>query len=564
MTLNKPISFLARHRSLAILNAVYAAAGLLWIILIPYNNAPDENTHFHYSVEFIISHHRLPVWGVDDLERFRHALSSYNQMPALNYLAYAAGGALANKVFGLEIYMGARLVSLAWGLVFLNCLFLAVLALCRNKRNALIMTAAVAFIPQVFFTFCYVNADAHSLAIAAVFWLFLVRFLNRQSVADIICAGAAAGLLFSAKYNYYIYFPCMAGIVLWAATRGAVTWKSVWRLVLAAGVLSLLISGYWFIRNWILYGTPLPILMSEEFFQSIGLAREIRPVNRGVSLSSLLWLFEQGFTLSTFDSFFAVFGYLNVGFHPWVYTLLEMAVPALLACFMLGVLLTRDRPARLVLLAMLALAAVVMALHAWACLTYDYQPQGRYNFTILLPAALFCGWAISRLAALKKYAVIFMAIMLCLFAASNLLVWRTYSAPVEFTISQAGQDGYYAKLSPPAYAAERTMQNYYATGKITPRGGAAQAFMIEFSGNFLARYRDFKLELEEEGRVKTIDIASWPSTVPVRNVRLEAALNAVEATGKRGLFTISLPESYLAGSLRITCRIENRRPYDME
>jgi hypothetical protein len=94
LSMNIFLSRLNQHRMLILLNALYAAAGLLWIILIPYNNAPDENTHFHYSVEFIIQNHRLPVWGVDDIERFRHALSSHNQMPALNYLVYAVGGTL--------------------------------------------------------------------------------------------------------------------------------------------------------------------------------------------------------------------------------------------------------------------------------------------------------------------------------------------------------------------------------------------------------------------------------------------------------------------------------------
>ena len=625
------LSRLNQHRMLILLNALYAAAGLLWIILIPYNNAPDENTHFHYSVEFIIQNHRLPVWGVDDIERFRHALSSHNQMPALNYLVYAAGGTLANKLCGLELYLGARLVSLFWGLVFINFLFLAVRELCGSYRNSLIVAAGVAFIPQVFFTFCYINGDAHSLAIAAIFWFALARFFSRQSAGEaprgkprgifaepceakdtilsfhpvlhsrfgdggssfgatedppcgkpqgfpwptrvvsgrlakkgnIIFAGAAIGLLFSAKYNYYIYFPCIAVMLAWAVLRRLISWKTIGRLVIASAVLSLLISGFWFIRNYFLYGNPLPILMSEEFFRDIGLAREIHPVNHGLSLASLNWLVQQGFASSTFNSFFAVFGYLNVGFHHVAYIILQFIVPLIVLFFMLDLMTTRDRTARTVMAWLLLMIFTVMAMHVWACLTYDYQPQGRYQFTILVPIALYTGWVITRQASHRKYAVFFLIMMIWLFIGANILIVRTYAPPVQFSISEAGSDGHFSPSKRFLKKAERTEKNFYATEKIALTVTRAPIFLrIGLPDNFLGRYRDFKVELETDSGVITNDWSIAPPEELV-NVTYNKQLNAFEVCGYDSSFILPLKNiAESIKSLKIRFRIENRRLYE--
>jgi hypothetical protein len=552
-----------RWKTLLFLNAVYLAAGLIWIILIPYNNAPDENTHFHYSVEFMLQHHRLPVWGVDDIERFRYALSSYNQMPALNYILYAAGAALGNKFFGLETYLGARLVSLIWGLIFLNFLFLAVKEACRNDKNALIVTAAVAFIPQVLFSFCYVNSDAHSLAIGAILGYACLRLLNHHSPGNIVFAGTAIGLLFSAKYNYYIYLPCLAVVLLTALQRKNISWQIIGKLAVVSAVLAVLISGYWFIRNYFLYGNPLPILMSEEFFRQIALAREVHPVNHGLSVASLSWLVHQGYIKSTFDSFFAVFGYLNVGFHREIYLILEFIVPIFTAFFIIDLMTTGDRLARLILAWVLFLACAVFALHIWACLTYDYQPQGRYNFTILIPSALFCGWAVTRIPSIRKHAVAFLVMTVWLFIISNILMACTYAPPVQFSLSWQDPGSVPQPLKCATQQAQRTRKNYYATEKIAIGTDNPRFLQVGFAESFLARYRDCLLELETDKGLITID---WEKTPPDQmvNVTYDSKLNAFEVFGKPAHFCIPLAaQTSTIRSVKITCRIENRRLYDL-
>jgi len=587
-------SKLNRWKVLIFLNAIYLAAGMAWIWLIPYNNAPDENTHFLYSVEFIIQHHRLPVWGVDDVERFRHALSSYNQMPALNYVLCAAGAGIGKKMFGLEEYLGARMISLVWGIVFLNFLFLAVREICGNEKHALIVSAAIALIPQVFFSFCYVNSDAHSLAIAAVVGYALARFMRGQLTSECrgrACAcpsvseraptsgaptsskfpdlntiflGAAIGLLFSAKYNYYIYFPCIAVVLLLAVWRRVVSWRIIEKLIVASIVLSAIISGFWFIRNYILYGNPLPILKGEEFFKAIAMSREVHPVNHGLTIASLKWLFDQGFIKSTFDSFFAVFGYLDVGFHRSVYTILEFAVLATCTFFVVDLLRARDRSIELAFAGLAAMVGLIIAMHAWACLTFDYQAQGRYNFTILVPIAFFMGWAITRQVSLRKHVVFFLILMSWLFIGANLLIARTYASSIRFAVSWPGsaESGHVEKKS--VLTAKQTQKNFYATGKISFDDKTPAFLRIEFPNEFLARYRDFKVEFETGSGVTNFDWTAIPPQAST-NLIFNQPLSALDIYARDAYLV--LPLEGLPAKIenaRIEFRLEHRRLYDPE
>ncbi len=378
--------WIRRWGALILLNAAFLGIGLSWLFLIPYNNAPDENTHFAYSVEFIRTQRRLPVWGVDDAERFRFALSSYNQMPALNYVA-AAAAAQAGGRLGLEPWQGARLASLAWGLVFLNGLFLAVRALAGRTAPAALVTGALAFIPQVLFTFCYVNADAHSLAIAALLAWAGARLIRRPGALTLVLFGLAGGLLFSAKYNYFIYVPLLAAGFGWLAWRRVVPWRRVWQAAGAAALGAVLISGFWYARNLRLYGSPLPLLLSQARLAAMGVIPDLVPTDRGLSLASLAWMMNEGFGATTFASFFGLFGYLDVAWPPAVYAALRIVIPALFAGLLIELLRTRDRPACLAALWTLGALLAILALHVWACLRYDYQPQGRYYFTGLAPLA---------------------------------------------------------------------------------------------------------------------------------------------------------------------------------
>ncbi|MCG2660194.1 MAG: glycosyltransferase family 39 protein, partial [Kiritimatiellae bacterium] len=494
---------------LFLLNGLFIGIGLSWLFLIPYNNVPDENTHFKYSVEFILTHHRLPVCGVDDLDQFRHALGSYNQMPALNYVVAAAAAHAGHKLFGIEPYQGARLASLAWGLVFINGLFLAIRILTARPLLSAIVTAAFAFIPQVLFSFCYVNADAHALGIAALLAYTLARFWKTPSDTALVMLGLAGGLLFSAKYNFFVYAPFLAAGFSYLAYRGHLSWSTVFRVALAVACGAILISGFWYARNYWLYGTPMPLLFDEERLAQLGVLREVVPVNHGLSLASLLWLVQQKFATITFASFFGLFGYLDVGFRPEVYAALRIIIPALGILFLIELLATRDRPAEIACLWLGALMLAVLLLHVWNCLCCNFQPQGRYQFASLIPMAVFLGWTARRHRRFLKYAVALMVVTGALMVQTVMLFAQTYGEPLVFAVFWDGpestcfQHGKHcacpARGGAAISRAERVEKNRIRVSCAPNDARDITLVRVDFPKRILGRYRDFTLTFNIDG-----------------------------------------------------------------
>ncbi|MCA1808361.1 MAG: hypothetical protein LC725_02695 [Lentisphaerae bacterium] len=180
-----------------LLNLLFLFVGLQWVFLIPYNRAPDENNHFRYSVRLIMENHRLPVAGVDDVECFRNAASSYNKFPALNYLTAAMGAGIAGRWGDARAYLGARMVSLVWGLLFLNFLLAAAWRLSHRCLPSFMAVGTVVLIPQVIFISSYVNADAFALAVSGLLAWSVARLLQDTSRSNIwlFCYNCSAPLV---------------------------------------------------------------------------------------------------------------------------------------------------------------------------------------------------------------------------------------------------------------------------------------------------------------------------------------------------------------------------------
>ncbi|MBI2441555.1 MAG: glycosyltransferase family 39 protein [Lentisphaerae bacterium] len=540
------------------MNGVFIGIGLYWIFLIPYNNAPDENTHFKYSVEFILKHHRLPVWGVDDLDQFRHSLSSYNHLPALNYLVAAGMAGAAQACCGIEPYLGARIASLAWGMLFLTFLYLALWSLTGRTALATIVTAAFAFIPQVLFNCSYINADAHSLAIAALLAWALIRFWKKQSDLNLIILGLSGGLLFSAKYNYFYYVPFIAAGLGYLAWRRVATWRDVGRIVLAVICGSILISGFWYCRNTWLYGAPVPFLLSEQHLANLGIVREAIPINRGISLASLTWLIQQKFVPITFASFFGLFGYLDVGFPPEIYTALFVIIMALVILFLIELLITRDRAVAVAGLWLAAFMLTILALHVGTSLTIDPQPQGRYHFVSLVPMAVFLGWAAHRQRRLRKYALALMVVTGALLVQTVALFAKTYGGPMVFTVLWDGPRVHSAITT----AAKPAEKNYIRVACAVNDSEELTALRVDFPKNILARYRDFRVILDSPRGRQTWREKSLPPP-QYTDLRYDPTLNAFDTIGSNPSAAFTLPATL--GPLKaitLEMAIEHRRLRD--
>jgi hypothetical protein len=151
--------------------------------------------------------------------------------------------------------------------------------------------------------------------------------------------------------------------------------------------LALLIAGWWYVRNALLYGDPLAIALQQEMG---------RPILYPRSLTDPYFVTD--FPLVTFLSFFAVFGWLSLYVWRPVYLFYGLVVAYALAGLVYLWLrplpaLPIDPPARRAL----ALSAGFIALLYAGLMHYNLsfsQPQGRLLFPALGAVALLVvlGW----------------------------------------------------------------------------------------------------------------------------------------------------------------------------
>ncbi len=160
----------------------------------------------------------------------------------------------------------ARLVSIALGALTVVGVFCVARRLLRDERLALIATALVAFIPQFVYGTALINNDA--LAALSATWLLytLLRWMDDQGWRWAALSGVFLGITLLSKIGMIVVLPIPA---LALVTPYGIRKRQGPRLVtryallhsLAGGVviygLALFIAGWWYTRNFTLYGDPL-------------------------------------------------------------------------------------------------------------------------------------------------------------------------------------------------------------------------------------------------------------------------------------------------------------------
>ena len=362
----------------------FLAVGLLWMISIPYDHAPDEYSHFHFSTEFIADHLRLPIFGVDDQEIILRGVGSYNALPLFCYTVAAAVGAFLRAIFGAPLLFGARLTSLLWGTAFVNVLLTLNRRLGLTPLTGTLFTLGFGFIPQIVFVSSYVNQDVHSLAIAAILALSLLGLIQRPGRAANVFFGIAIGLLFVSKYNFFILGFWVA--LLFAFYRQLVpggTRKDALRTIGYATAGFLVIASFWYVRNYVLYGEFLGLKIFLGACQHM-----VLPPEGGIA--AIAWLHAQEFYSISFMSMTAGFDYNKLFLPHDAYRMAKLSTYATAGILVYVAAFSQDRRVRWLLAATGVFCVITLAQMTWSAITVDMQPQGRYLFPIFVPSAMTC------------------------------------------------------------------------------------------------------------------------------------------------------------------------------
>ncbi|MCS7301403.1 MAG: glycosyltransferase family 39 protein [Fimbriimonadales bacterium] len=375
-----------------------------------YTNTPDEGAHFQY-VQFVAREWRLPLFeGYEGVGYEAHQPPLYYFLAAAFY--HLSGG--AGK--------GVRLLSTlcSAGVVWLVWLSLRRLAP-ERPLLALSGMSFAAFLPMHLAIGSAVGNDAlTNLLFAAVLYGLLRALCPRSSdaascgVGDGARGGAVAsppaqgtrrlqsesvlglllGLALITKATAILLLPVAALGVLWSARlQGQNVGQGLMRAGLTLGI-ALLLGGWWFVRNAILYDDPL---LQKTFVQVFaGTAKAQDFLERGATWGQYLHLVADW----TFRSFWFAYGTpatAATGLPNFLPDSVYWGLAGWTLMTLAGFLLSLREPIPSGARAWIVLCAVAFALVLVSFLLFIrifFQAQGRYFYPALLPISVFLalGW----------------------------------------------------------------------------------------------------------------------------------------------------------------------------
>ncbi len=331
---------LSDYRVFLAILAEFIALAAAYSFTMPLFEAPDEQWHYAF-VQYVALGHGLPVQRLGNPD---HQARQEASQPPLYYMLaasatfwidtsdfptliwenphygfYVPGVVNDNKNLFIHTsvesfpYRGAalaihlsRFVSALFGALAVLCTFLLALEIFREQKWLAVSAAGlVAFVPQFIFISSAVNNDSAIVAMSALsLWLMIRLFFVQARLRDTIALGAAAGLAALAKVSGL-------GIVFLAALAILLVHrKNIRALVLHWTLFALtflLVAGWWYARNWILYGE---LTGTEMMLRIFGERGALLTMQQLITQLSEVW-----------ETFWVGFGWGNIRAPSFVYAL---------------------------------------------------------------------------------------------------------------------------------------------------------------------------------------------------------------------------------------------------
>lgn len=401
----------------AALVAAFVILGLVYSMTVPLWEAPDEPAHFAY-VKHLVEMRSLPVQRTGVLDAAHHPPLYYVVAAIFSSLAdfddptgslrpnpefvWAAPGNHQHNA-GLHgtletfPFRGIALAAHLARLVSVGCGALTVAltyALARQvfpedqkKGLALLAAGLVALNPQFLFITSSVSIDGMAAMTCTLALCLLIWALQDPSFRGRwVLTGIGCGLAVLAKSNSFTV-GLTAGVMLAACAVHRRSLDLLWRCGSALVAAFLFTTGWWFVRNQVLYGDPLGW---QTFITNWATVLRDGPVR---------WSTVRRFFTVQFRSYWGQFGWMTITMDDWVYrAILAVCVLSVIGW---GAWLWRQRSSfelrtRRGLATLVLLTLVQEGFQLRSIFTFDASwYQGRYLFpaiaalSILLAAGLW-------------------------------------------------------------------------------------------------------------------------------------------------------------------------------
>jgi len=407
-----------RPPGVALFLAIFVALGVVYSVVNPLFEAPDEIQHFFY-VQQLAEGGGLPrqdlargaaLWGQEGSQPpLYYALAALliapldtSDAPALvwenvhanmgnplrldnkNRIVHTDQEAWPYRDAVLAVHL-VRWFSVLLGACTVWLVYRITLELIPEPPRIALATAALtAFTPQFIFISSAVSNDNLITCLAAlVTWVLLRGRRASRSGRWLLGLGLTLGLAALCKLSGLALWLLVGGVILTADWRRRPLRRTMADLVVVFAVAAA-VAGWWYWRNWRLYGDVT------------GLNRMLEMVGRqepGMTWRSLLSQF-QGLRIS----YWSLFGWFNLPLPEWIYRALD----GFTVLAVLGLILDAARHLckhtlirlRWLLLPLAWIAVMLISLARWTSLTPGMQ--GRLLFPAIWAITVILIWGWSR------------------------------------------------------------------------------------------------------------------------------------------------------------------------
>lgn len=368
----------------------------VWASIQPFNGGPDEAMRYdvcNYIYKYWKLPHggeeliRNPVWGI-----------SYAFNPIVNYVFCA----IAMKLFGFmvaaeRLFIIARMVSVCFSIgtiIFVGKIGRKLF----DEKYAKLFTLLFALWPQFMFISTYVNNDSMGIfSVVFIFYTMLEAKEKQWNLKSCIWMGVAIGVCLLSYTNCY----GMIIVALLYSIYGVVKcqdidnkFKYIMVRILWVMIPALIVAGWWFVRNAILYDGDFLGMATSNKYGEMYAVEAFKPSNRETPsrLKETLWytLVERGWIDLSTKSFYGWFGPMQISLPYYIYSIVNVMIfTGIIGNFMINNNKNGD-----VLSASTVLCVITFILSVYYSYCCDYQPQGRYMLPMLVGIGVLVvnGW----------------------------------------------------------------------------------------------------------------------------------------------------------------------------
>ena len=377
---------------------------LAWALHLPMGQAPDE--YMRIQIPFwIYEHGKLPIGNETELINSIWG-TSYGFSPYLPSII----SVFFMKVVSLyrssprALMFACRLTSVFSGtLTSVMCVLISH-QLFKTTISKCLFISLICFIPQFVFISSYFNNDSFSVLCSAIIFYSWIRGQKTNwDYKSCIILGLGIGLI-SITY-YFAYGWILSSILLFIISiHGERNHKEILKKILVIITIAFIVAGWYFIRNLIIYnGDLLGRKVSSncaELFAQDAFKPSMKDTLRrqGLPLFSVLTINSYYWVIVTFKSFFAGFGYMSVFAPPFIYWL-SFCLFLFLLLF-LGIFFFKKRQTPFgerIIVPMLLCIIIPFILSMYFSWSWDYQPQGRYIISGIIPLMVLLTTGIDNL-----------------------------------------------------------------------------------------------------------------------------------------------------------------------